>query len=410
MAEAMYEPSENICLKSRLSPTFEEVLHDSDALGHLVQFMEGRDDASRQLIRFWIQAQCYKDAKRESDPNHTENQKKDAIKIFNRFIRKGSMHCLEMDDYLRDSIATRLADDPISNDLFSEAQDCVLRCMDETHSQEFFKSSLFLKYQIDVLTRSGVILADLIFSDSTLFYFIEFMEQENMRRYIDFLLVLRNFKAGKEDMEDARVLFKRFFCSGSKDNLQFSDTIVCQMDSDLKQGLVTCFDVAAGMLLQYLEKTYFRQFIESQTYISFLTEKINSFQNTTLKSQDFSHVLDLLETQSTAGDTISSACEDKPTDSSPNSKERSTSLSPLNFWTQGSTGKKSLQIAHVDPYGKVTSHLEPDPGKMHARSSTLSQAMVRILGKDDEETKQNLAWRVAEMIVNDVTRVTQDYP
>ena len=80
------------------------------------------------------------------------------------------------------------------------------------------------------------------------------------------------------------------------------------------------------------------------------------------------------------------------------------SSSTRELWRRELAGR--LQITHVDRYGKLHSELEPEPDK--SSSSGISQAVKKFMSKSAEEEKieEEMAWQVAESIVNDVTRIT----
>lgn len=50
------------------------------------------------------------------------------------------------------------------------------------------------KYQITILTGSEVLISDILYNESALFYFMEFLENEGAKGMLEFWMAANNFK------------------------------------------------------------------------------------------------------------------------------------------------------------------------------------------------------------------------
>ncbi|RWS28023.1 A-kinase anchor protein 10-like protein [Leptotrombidium deliense] len=409
IAESMFDPYLTLNTKSRLCPTIECILNDSNRLSYFVQFMENENSVTRNMIKFWIQVECFRNSMKECD-NMAENKHifiGDAIRIFNKYLDPESTHRLNLEIEVNDvsCVQHRLfIEGLVSSDLFQNFQNLVLKYIEVEYYNKFLRSSYFCRYQVDVMTDGSICLVDILYNDATLFYFMEFMEQEGMKHYVDFLLMAENYR-NFGNAKDAKIVFDRFFTSESPSFLEMSDNVKSQIENNLHGECNTCFDRAVSILIQYFDKTYFKQFLQSQVYINFLTECINSIQysNVVTKTQKC-HKRQGSDSSSSECFVSSSAAVDK---SAQNSLRK-----PVDFdllWKRDLAGK--LQIARVNQYGKLLSDFEPEPDKPNASgTNTLAKAVRKLtLSASDDKEKEDMAWRVAEMIINDVRSVTESH-
>ncbi|GBL98253.1 hypothetical protein AVEN_167668-1 [Araneus ventricosus] len=63
-------------------------------------------------------------------------------------------------------------------------------------------------------------------------------------------------------------------------------------------------------------------------------------------------------------------------------------------------------MAHVDHLGRVTTEfVPPDPDKKKGESK-ISKAMKKLVNWEEDKNQEEMAWKVAEMIVKDICSVT----
>ncbi|RWS01217.1 A-kinase anchor protein 10-like protein [Dinothrombium tinctorium] len=408
IAESMFDPCLPLKTESKLCPKIVQIMNDSNRLSYFVQFMENEGLLSKNMIKFWIQVECFKNSLKNCE-DFEKNRLifiEDAVRIFKKYLdsKSNSRLHLNFDESEILFLETRLSQqNNVTSDIFDKYQNLVLSHIESEYYNKFLRSSYFCKYQVDMLTDGSISLVDILYNDSTLFYFMEFMEQEGMKHYVDFLLMAENYR-NFGTSNDAIVLFNRFFSSESSSFLEMSDKIKCQIERELQRVSNSCFDIPMSILIQYFDKTYFKQFLQSQTYINFLTECINSIQSSTMASKSIK--CHKRQSSDSSSSVMSDCCVAGNSSSSKEKKATLSSTKPDQLWQRDLAGK--LQIARVNQYGKLLSDFEPEPDKSNSLGAiSLSKAVKRLtLSASDEKEKEDMAWQVAEMIINDIRHVT----
>jgi hypothetical protein len=166
-----------------------------------------------------------------------------------------------------------------------------------------------------------------------------------------------------------------------------------------------CLDSSAAILIQYFEKTYLKQFIESQFFIDYLNHCFQSIQTEahnhkthkrTNSDSSYNSDCSFVSSLSTK-DTEGSATASSPSPAAA-SKHRHDDHRYDSLWKRDLSGK--LQFTHVDKYGRIWSALEPEPQR---EAGPLVKVMKRFaLHSSPDKDKEEIAWKIATMIINDV--------
>ncbi|XP_035218822.1 A-kinase anchor protein 10, mitochondrial-like isoform X2 [Stegodyphus dumicola] len=329
----------------------------------------------------------------------------DANSIYCKYIALDASFPVGVSEELRTAIKNDIfnSSGDIDPQCFVPAQDFVFKRMEKEYFPNFLRSNFHCKHQIDVLTSGNVFLADVLYNDSALFYFMEFMEQEGVRHLVDFLLMADNFQKhllshqGKYDglqaQTDAMVLYDKYFSLQATIPLGFSDEVRYEVEANIcREGgpLPDCFLKPVKILTQYLEKTYLLQFLNSQLYFKYISECIIIIQSGGTDSP-----LQQKYTGSDSGSEQSLPISSVNTLLAMDTKHQSTSkiiknlddqdmridtqqFNPDALWQRPLAGK--LQMAHVDHLGRVTTEFEPDPEKK--RESRISRAVKKLVNWD----------------------------
>ena len=93
----------------------------------------------------------------------------------------------------------------VAPDCFDSAQEKVVEILEVEYFPDFLKSEFHAKHQVDVLTGGQVYLTDILYNDTALSHFMEFLESENKRSLIEFWLAANNFHQ-TVNLEDANNL------------------------------------------------------------------------------------------------------------------------------------------------------------------------------------------------------------
>ncbi|GIY11182.1 a-kinase anchor protein 10, mitochondrial [Caerostris extrusa] len=317
----------------------------------------------------------------------------DANAIYSKYIAPNASYPIGISNELRLAIKNSIfKPGDVDSQCFVSAQEFVVQKLDKRVSNlnlyypNFLRSSFHCKHQIDVLTSGNVFLADVLYNDSVLFFFMEFMEQEGVRHLVDFLLTADNFRKqliakqgqydGMQAQTDAMVLYDKYFSLQATTPLGFSDSVRFELEANICQETGPepgCFLKPVRILTQYLEKTFLLQFLNSQLYFKYLSECIVIIQNdgADSASQQKSTGSDSGSEQSLPISSINTllAMDGKQPGTSKarsaDSQEMKIDMFQFNpeaLWQRPLAGK--LQMAHVDHLGRVTTEFEPpDPDK-----------------------------------------------
>ncbi|XP_054713208.1 A-kinase anchor protein 10, mitochondrial-like [Uloborus diversus] len=352
----------------------------------------------------------------------------DAKAIYYKYIAQDAPSPIGVNDELRSMIQDEIfrPSGDIEPHCFVLAQEFVVKRMDKEFFPNFLRSSFHCKHQIDVLTSGTVFLADVLYNDSALFFFMEFMEQEGVRHLVDFLLMAHNFQKhllslkeydGLQAQTDAMILYEKYFSLQATTPLGFSDEVRCEVETNIcREGgpLPDCFVKPVKILMQYLEKTYLLQFLNSQLYFKYISECIIIIQNgvTDVPVQQKYPGSDSGSEQSLPISTVNTllAMDSKQPGASKiikNIDDQDLRIDTIQFkpdalWQRPLAGR--LQMAHVDHLGRVTTEFEPEPDKR--RESRISKAVKKLVNWEEDKNQEDMAWKVAEMIVKDICSVT----
>ncbi|XP_015125789.2 A-kinase anchor protein 10, mitochondrial, partial [Diachasma alloeum] len=66
--------------------------------------------------------------------------------------------------------------------------------------------------------------------------------------------------------------------------------------------------------------------------------------------------------------------------------------------------KCNLSVGYVDSLGRFVTEIDPDPQRKY--ESRLSRAVKRFIHLEQDKAKEELAWKIAEMIVREITSLT----
>ena len=91
----------------------------------------------------------------------------------------------------------------------------VVEMLEAEYFPDFLTSQFHAKHQVDVLTSGQVLLADILYNDTALFHFMEFLEAHNQRLVMEFWLAAMNFSQAvsretDQCQNDAMVLYDKF--------------------------------------------------------------------------------------------------------------------------------------------------------------------------------------------------------
>ena len=175
----------------------------------------------------------------------------DAVKIYRRYIAPDSSRPLHLPTEFKKEIVERICAESgqVTADCFNNAQDKVVEVLESEYFPDFLKSEFHAKHLVDLLTGGQVLIADILYNDTALSHFMEFMENQSKRLLMEFWLTATNFQqSSRSDSSqgDAMVLYEKFFSMQASSPLGFSDSVRLQIENNIcSEGGPdsSCFDL-----------------------------------------------------------------------------------------------------------------------------------------------------------------------
>uniref|UniRef100_A0A2K5ZS49 A-kinase anchor protein 10, mitochondrial n=1 Tax=Mandrillus leucophaeus TaxID=9568 RepID=A0A2K5ZS49_MANLE len=297
----------------------------------------------------------------------------DAVNTFTKYISPDAAKPIPITEAMRNDIIAKICgeDGQVDPNCFVLAQSIVFSAMEQEHFSEFLRSHHFCKYQIEVLTSGTVYLADILFCESALFYFSEYMEKEDAVNILQFWLAADNFQSqlaakkgqydGQEAQNDAMILYDKYFSLQATHPLGFDDVVRLEIESNIcREGgpLPNCFTTPLRQAWTTMEKSSVKK----------ASIKI-------LKNFDEAIIVD------------------------------AASLDPESLYQRTYAGK--MTFGRVSDLGQFIRESEPEPDVKKSKGSMFSQAMKKWVQGNTDEAQEELAWKIAKMIVSDVMQQAQ---
>ncbi|XP_022918327.1 A-kinase anchor protein 10, mitochondrial [Onthophagus taurus] len=369
----------------------------------------------------------------ELDGTVEEEFTEDALTIFKKYVALEATDSVNCPESIRKEIIENICNiNRVNSKIFDNVQKFVYDIMNAEYFDGFLGSDYFCKYQIDVLTSGNIVLEDILYNETALFYFMEFLEQENHRNLLEFWLAASNFQQQLnvqkdffdpiEAQTDAVVLYDKYFSLQAHSPLGFGDKIRFAVEQSIcgENGLtLNCFDLPLKIVEQVLEKNHFKSFLTSQLFYKYLSELINTVQSngysTMLYEQRRQHSSDCGSERSFSTNSTFLAMENpynrhrvkikntnktKTTDMNIDTRQL---YDPDSLWKR-KRYRNRLSFGRVTELGRFETDFEPEPDKN--QGSKLRDVVKKFVNLDEDKKKEEMAWQVAEMIVKDITNVT----
>ncbi|XP_077336381.1 A-kinase anchor protein 10, mitochondrial [Lithobates pipiens] len=360
---------------------------------------------------------------------------RDAVNTFTKYISPDAAKPIPISEDIRSDIVAKICgeDGQVDPNCFVTAQAIVFNAMEQEHFPEFLRSQHFCKYQIEVLTSGIVYLSDILFCESALFYFSEYMEKEDAVNILQFWLAADNFQSqlaakngqydGQEAQNDAMILYDKYFSLQATHPLGFDDSVRLEIESNIcREGgpLPNCFTTPLRQAWTTMEKVFLPGFLSSNLYYKYLNDLIHS-----VRGEDYSWSAAGNAGQGSQGtpnhELYSGSSENSS--SQVNVKKSNVkilknfdeaitvdaaSLDPESLYQRAYAGK--MTFGTVSDLGQFIRESEPEPDVKKSKGSMFSQAMKKWVQGSTDEAQEEMAWKIAKMIVNDVMQQAQWNP
>ncbi|ENN73299.1 hypothetical protein D910_08986, partial [Dendroctonus ponderosae] len=425
--------------RSRLSKTLGDILGDKSALGYFIQYMEVRNASCYILCYLDIETfkadlqncdDTLKGASKANSPcDITDKDKSSPLKlvelalvIFKKYIALEAKLNINCPEQFRNEIMESIcdADKLILGSCFDSVQKHLFDLMKNEYFNAFLETDFFSKHLIDVLTGSNIVLDDILYNETALFYFMEFLEQESKRSLLEFWIAATNLQQQLRDQKeffdpieaqnDAIVLYDKYFSLQAHCPLGFTDKIRFTVEQNIcgEHGLdIDCFHLPLKIVERFLEKHCFKPFLASQLFFKYLSELINTVQasgySTNIEHKTYSPSDCSSEKSFSTSTFLALELPYERKDAKTNMCIDSRELyDPDALWKRKKTHR--LSLGRVTELGKYIAEFEPEPDRNGFKFKNVVKKIVSL--DEEDKRKEEMAWKVAEMIVKDITSVT----
>ncbi|XP_071541240.1 A-kinase anchor protein 10, mitochondrial [Panulirus ornatus] len=358
----------------------------------------------------------------------------DAMRIFTKYVATDAELSVGVDGTTIENIKKSIlvVQEDIDPGCFMPAQKIVFNVLEKEFLPKFLASDYYLKHQIDVLTSGSVRLADILYSDSAFPYFMEYVEQEGGQNLLQLWVAASNFR--QQLMEeadlydplqaqaDAMILYDKYFSLQATCPQGFSSNVRFIVEGNIcreKGPLPSCFDLPLRVVLHILERDFLPGYLSSNLHIKYLSELINTVKTSVellgrKKRSGSESTCSSEQSSSYGGAGISTQNTLLAMDSAPyrfrNLDDPTLAMrideaqitNPDSLWRRKNFSKMSCGF--INELGKFESDLQPEPDRKG--ESKISRTLKKFVNMDEDKVKEDMAYKVAEMIIKDVTSVT----
>lgn len=346
-----------------------------------------------------------------------------ALRIFKKYIALEAAESVKCSEEVRRAVIENICD--LCASCFDGVERFVYEVMEREYFQVFLGSDYFCKHQIDVLTSGNVVLEDVLYNETALFYFMEFLEQEGHRALLEFWLAATNFQQQLQEQKDcydpveaqndAVVLYDKYFSLQAHCPLGFGDKVRLAVEQNIcgENGVILdCFHLPLKIVEKVLERNYLKSFLASQLFYKYLSELISTVQTYGFSNsfeQDKHSPSECSSERSFSTNSTFLAMENPTKHQKKKDKTSNMTIDTRQLYDPDALWKRKknnrLSFGRITELGRFETDFEPEPDKNHR--SKLKNVMKRLVNLEDEEKRrEEMAWQVAEMIVKDITNVT----
>ncbi|XP_065830797.1 A-kinase anchor protein 10, mitochondrial-like [Oscarella lobularis] len=235
-------------------------LATTDRLGRERRVSERRREAVLQAKRHNIGL-----AQRQQ----SESARADALNVYETYLSLEARNPVLLGNNLRQQVESSIcqSDGFIDPACFRQAQDQVFDLIHKKYYQDFLSSQYMCRYQIDVLTGGKFSLRDVLYHETMLGYFMQFLERESDTGFLEFWLtaehvqeqLLDQIKVGTYNADEAVsdcILYDKYFSLQATQPVGFDDRVRFEVENNIcREGgpLPTCFSSSQKIAYNRME-------------------------------------------------------------------------------------------------------------------------------------------------------------
>uniref|UniRef100_A0A0N4ZIF2 RGS domain-containing protein n=1 Tax=Parastrongyloides trichosuri TaxID=131310 RepID=A0A0N4ZIF2_PARTI len=372
--------------------SLDSILNNSHAMSFLIQYMDNINHLN--YIKFLIHAKSFSEV---TPPSHQE-----AAIIYELYFTPKSILSLFTDDIL-ENIKNLLNKETISNYLYDEAINKVKEVINKRYLDAFFSSVYYKLYLIECFNNSSLSLADVLNIDQLLCNFIEFLDTENDRKYLEFIIAVNTFQEDYNTsmdnvnlLNDAMIIYNKYISMQATEGLDFGDSVRIQVEQQIcsLQGKPSkdCFKIPYDLAKKLLQIKSIPQYKESLFF-------------TRLK-KELQYTIDMMN-EMTNNCRTEIGCKPIPSNDDDNisvsSNTTTSTISNVCPLTPRHKKIKQMSLGRVDEFGRYSTLYDStilNDSPVHV-SNKIKQKIENLLSLSAKKESQ-VADQVAQLIINDI--------
>ncbi|XP_065664291.1 A-kinase anchor protein 10, mitochondrial isoform X4 [Hydra vulgaris] len=331
----------------------------------------------------------------------------DAVSIYNKYISLNADNYIYLPQQCRQNIEAAVCEynSYLEPSCFVNAQEFIFEQLLSSYD-EFVLTTNMIAYQLRFLQERKLHLKDVLYNDSILFYFTEYLDQHGGRSTLEFYFSaehfeddvnekLLNFTYNKNEViNDAIFLYERYFSMKCKQQLIKDDKLRIVLENNIcrEEGPQSnCFCIPMAYAWTALSDVYLPMFLQSANYKKYFDHLTNSLQNNDLKS--FS--------------SLSSLSTDESLTTSSDSKNNLACENVMDFGLKPCHHGR-LALGHINEFGLFSSAMEPSFYEEKTSVSKFGQVVRNLIRGEAKEETEQLALEKAKMIILEIQKQTKD--
>ncbi|CAF3550726.1 unnamed protein product [Rotaria socialis] len=418
--------------RSRLHRSLYNLVYTpNDELNYFILYMESCSLSSH--LKFILDVHVYEKIARENS-SKSNDQQVAALSLFHRYLSIDAKYLIPMDDEIRRLTLSLIC--PSSNstipdpNCFQMAREQTWKSIEENAYPDYLSCPYHVNYQLKMLTSNQLQLHDIFHHSSSLSYFMEFAEQEQIVDLVRFWLAVEDFYQRTMNRmidnqilsENALSIYDQYISLQARSRLGFDDAIrariecsICQPDIDAGPSNDT-FDQAAWIVYVILQREYFPRFLQSVPFYRHISDLMVKLRNedASLTSRP-TKTIEPDEISTHSDNPLLATSSPPPIDRTRQSRQRNPSVSSSTASLNQETASKSkgkFSMGYIDPLGRFIR--DPDVDSIDGISSSNRKTSSNpiqffsnlVRNEQEERAMEEAAALFAETFINEITSMT----
>ncbi|XP_044105154.1 A-kinase anchor protein 10, mitochondrial isoform X5 [Neovison vison] len=439
--------------KSSLSKTLEQVLHDTVVLPYFIQFMELR--RMEHLVKFWLEAESFHSTTWSRIRAHSLNTVKQSALA--EPVSPSKKHETAT-SFLTESLDKRLEDSSSAQLLMTQSEG-----IDLNNRTSNIQNHLLLSRECDSahslhleMARTGTHPVSMEIQESSSRLLVASRNSPSSP------LKELSGKLMKSIEQDAVNTFTKYISPDAAKPIPITEAmrndIIAKICGEDGQVDPNCFVLAQSIVFSAMEQEHFSEFLRSHHFCKYQIEVLTSgtvyladilfcesalfyfsevflpgFLSSNLYYKYLNDLIHSVRGDEFLGGNVSLTAHGSvgpPEDSHPSGPDSSASqssmkkasvkilknfdeaiivdaasLDPESLYQRTYAGK--MTFGRVSDLGQFIRESEPEPDVKKSKGSMFSQAMKKWVQGNTDEAQEELAWKIAKMIVSDVMQQAQ---